>query len=881
MFKFIAGILFLFLVACSDSNSSASSNSHAGEKLDDFIHMPAAKSAVILGSNSEKAPAIDRPQMNVNLDYDFYFARHEVSCDEYAKYMDLPEDSSCSGNYVVTGMTYYDAVLYANARSKAEKMDTVYTYARILRDAQGACINLVGLQFNPEKEGYRLPTEAEWVYAFSELYNPDSLNDDFTVYAKEWVNDWLGSLRDTIVTNYIGAPNGGALDEHVVKGGSYNSMGQLVIDFSSRGDIYRVSASSRAHYIGFRLAYGKIPSAFWMNSQGSSVHNSQSILTTPQDVHHAVGSYRVKLAYRDNVSGHLVVLDFNNGKPMLVEMDDTLSVFHPDISPDGKWIAFSTGTEGISGNSQVYVLQFGSTASLSKLDVENAAIPRFHVAADGDTVIVYVTDSGNNTNENEFLSHSTWQVPFSKGTFGKPQKLFDGAYHGGISPDESLAVSGARLLRVRKGNSHRVWYDSLQACNVSLSQDGSNRTLFLDFGGKTGRKFAGMEYGAHEQILIADSTGTLIQSIPAPEGFAFDHTEWVGETNYVVATLSNFNGAHEKIVVVNLSDSSITDLVGGEDVYHPVLWISDGLKNVNLDKSLDPDSAGIYFGNRFLQEDVMWRYKMELMWKYKDSADMVVVGSSRPLNGIRPRIMSTPKLVANLAQTPNSIFTSRDFVKNYVFPHFRKMKYLVVSLDIDFWWKADDHVDNFFAQTYKDYPGFVYDENHHYWQDGYPEGLYELTTYAPGTDGGSKYYTGEDGFLGENCADWGDSIPSASRDTLTVEDSLLLEKSYKALEEIVGLAKKNDVVVIGAIFPMSPAYKNTGAYGRHGVRRSLAIKMIDRLKKMESENFILMDENKMGEHDYGSSKASNFDHLCYGGAKQFTSRLDSLIATLE
>ena len=52
-----------------------------------------------------------------------------------------------------------------------------------------------------------------------------------------------------------------------------------------------------------------------------------------------------------------------------------------------------------------------------------------------------------------FKSKSTWMVPFSNGKFGEPKKLFDGAYHGGISEDGTLAVSGARLLRARVADS--------------------------------------------------------------------------------------------------------------------------------------------------------------------------------------------------------------------------------------------------------------------------------------------------------------------------------------------------------------------------------------------------------------------------------------------
>ncbi len=130
------------------------------------------------------------------------------------------------------------------------------------------------------------------------------------------------------------------------------------------------------------------------------------------------------------------------------------------------------------------------------------AIPRWRVLENGDTVIIYVTDADNNKEESAFKSASTWQVKFSNGKFGALQKLFDGAFHGGIREDNSLAVTGARILRARvaqQGSTvtqnarDTVWYkyggDAEQACNVSLAKDGSKRTLFLDFGGKTGKNF--------------------------------------------------------------------------------------------------------------------------------------------------------------------------------------------------------------------------------------------------------------------------------------------------------------------------------------------------------------------------------------------------------
>ena len=105
----------------------------------------------------------------------------------------------------------------------------------------------------------------------------------------------------------------------------------------------------------------------------------------------------------------------------------------------------------------------------------------------------------------------------------------------------------------------------------------------------------------------------------------------------------------------------------------------------------------------------------------------------------------------------------------------------------------------------------------------------------------------------------------------------------KEIEDIVKEAESKKIHLIGIIFPQSPDYKETGAFGRYGLRRSVAEKMIKRIKKYEEKysHFILMDENKMGSHDYDDEKAFNCDHLSYKGAEKLTKRLDSLIQALE
>ena len=97
------------------------------------------------------------------------------------------------------------------------------------------------------------------------------------------------------------------------------------------------------------------------------------------------------------------------------------------------------------------------------------------------------------------------------------------------------------------------------------------------------------------------------------------------------------------------------------------------------------------------------------------------------------------------------------------------------------------------------------------------------------------------------------------------------------------MAQERGIYVVGMIFPQNPRYKESGAFGRYGMRRSMAMSLIDQFQKYETEysNFRFFDENKMGDHDYTDDEALDTDHLCYKAAPKITSRLDSLLKTLE
>ena len=137
--------------------------------------------------------------------------------------------------------------------------------------------------------------------------------------------------------------------------------------------------------------------------------------------------------------------------------------------------------------------------------------------------------------------------------------------------------------------------------------------------------------------------------------------------------------------------------------------------------------------------------------------------------------------------------------------------------------------DNFFYKEYRNYPGYVYDEDHDYWSDGYPDGLFEMTERAPEAD--DKQYMSSRGYVDAECVDWAEPTTDYDINWYSQNEALLNGNMQRLLTMIENSAEKG-VTVIGIIFPQNPKYRDTESFGRYGLRHveaENAIKVLEDL----------------------------------------------------
>ena len=157
-------------IALTMSLQSHAATLYAGMKL-----IPSAKDSFLMGFSSDSTKGPDAVLWGpyaccvgkhwVKFTYSFYMDSTMVTQADFQALMGFnPSGHTGNGLLPAESLTWYDAALYCNARSKRDNLDTVYKFTSITKSGQ-SCNGLGNLSYDIKKNGYRIPTNAEYEYA--------------------------------------------------------------------------------------------------------------------------------------------------------------------------------------------------------------------------------------------------------------------------------------------------------------------------------------------------------------------------------------------------------------------------------------------------------------------------------------------------------------------------------------------------------------------------------------------------------------------------------------------------------------------------------------------------------------------------------------------
>jgi uncharacterized protein (TIGR02171 family) len=882
------------------------------------------------GLSDSVASNDEKPSFTSSFTYDYWIDTALVTQQEFTDVTGRSPvpDSSGTGvgpSFPACYVSWYDAVLFCNARSRKDSLDTVYSYVGVTRLQTGSVSLLSGLAIDYAKDGYRLPTEAEWEFAArgasSEVrfvkssesayadavawYSRNSGGTAHPVAEKqqsclglydmagnvfEWTNDWKGFYHPAPMTNSIGAKEPNAFFERVIKGGSFLD-GLPMLRPTHRGATYPVSLSIAANFIGFRCARGVVPAPSYIVADTGALKTNAVILTA-SDPAALFGATRSRLVFV-NVTREartLCFVDFASAQPYVHEFLDSQDVFSPTISPDGRFAAYSTRGHGFDGASRVYIRSLDSlTAAPVRLAADSAFLPRFWPdRVLHDTLLIYTTSAVDNTSV-LWPATKTMMIQIANGVpFGAPAVLApDGSYHGGISANAQYLLTSASRLLMRDRfnvidrrlftypNNGKVQNGSTQVCNASMSPDtaSSGRCLFLDFGsGVDTSSLTRCKYGVHQYLFMEDFSSRVLCffKCPAPDA-SWDFPRWSNHERFAVSVTRNVADNAHSIYSINLTDSSYTRLIEGVSLADPYLWIqSSNLANAD---SFSLDSLGRYMDPHLCDNELYFTNRMLPFWRQHQSMEIVFVGSSHIARAVDPRFF-TGKTVYNLGHNGGDLYGSLQIIRNYVLNHCPGIK--LIGLDIMLGWLNRVQGSQTFVGGVSLTKGYNYDKNHGFWASGLPRNFENCINLAP-----CPIYLdiNELGLEHAASAGWQGNPPDIQNLNFWPNIDVNCLKNLDSLRELSRFLAQKQIHLLMIVTPESPYYRSTTAYTRYGPLRPDGETLVAALDSMTINNPYchFYDANLGGNHDYTNAEASDWDHLCDAGAEKFSRRLDMLI----
>lgn len=868
-----------------------------------------------------------KPSNKIRFSYDFWMSKTEVSQGLFHEFMDGNPKAVDEPDTPIVNVNYWEAVVFCNRLSTRHGFDSVYTYKAIERSLNGGISAISGFNIDYSRNGFRLPTEAEWEFvahgnvpqyfpwgsdsASAQKYAWFSENSNGTLHpvgemrptmfglfdlagnAKELVDGWLGEYDSTASLNPVGAVDPDKNGSRIVKGGSFlEPLGSLNSTF--RRDIYTVSSGSRSSAIGFRIARGAILKPSWFGGQGFQGKRTEAMAANKgKDILQFLGSSKARLAVVDTKTESLVWFDFSEMDIQPHEIRDSLPIRHPAISPDGEWVAYCTRMEGQAGASQMVIRRLDRDGNDRIVPaISSAAIPRWWVDPHSlDTFLVYVSSSRSNSDSAAWAGEHTFRWKFAAGKMvGTPQEISQsaGAFHGGIDASGTTLATGSTGLFVRNLEEQETSQlflspkngkkddGSTQVCNVSLSPDTLGKLLFLDFGYPESSTVVGRPYGIHEVLFVSDLSGTILQKMEVPAPFlGWDHCEWSNQAAYAVSSVWDNHESRSAVAAIRMKDSSVLTLLQNGEFLHPALWIGAPSEfQFEMDSLLRYNTTvqNVYVNSHAL--------KMKLFWSTLDSADGYILGSSRHAMGIDPALLSFGT-VFNLSMILHSTMDAIRFLDRYILPNAQKLKFLIIGVDVDL--LAEIYPGNY-SHRIETTIGYQYDYNHHFWvnadKGAFQNDVRSIVVPSPKS---VCYENEENGF--DDCPVGGSwAITSGCMEEMPDYpesiDSTLVRSALDSLDWMLGRLEEKGIKAFLVQMPLSSEYKKLGRWGTfwpYNWETGLQLNSILSTIVSKHQNAWLFDFYQNGTHSFSDSLAHDCSHLNRSGATVLTQLLNDSI----
>jgi uncharacterized protein (TIGR02171 family) len=884
------------------------------------------------GADDGAARNDEKPVFSSGFSYTYWLDTTEVTQKEYADITGkrpVPDTGGfgAGDRYPVYTVSWFDAALFCNAKSKKESLDTVYSYFGAPRAQNGSVYEMTGVQIHYDRNGFRLPTESEWEFAARDgasripfpgledsmaavsyaWYSANSRATrpvaglfpnayglyDMAGNVFEWTGDWKGPYSASSIMNSIGAQAPNSDIERVIKGGSFEN-GFAALRPSRRGATYPTSQSTAAEYIGFRCARGEIPAPAFMNAETSRALTNPAVLTVTS-IRPFIGTSDARVVFV-NVTGNIRTLcyvDFNTAYPVIEEAKDLSDVYAPTISPNGKYVAFCTRNDvGSTGQSTSYVRNLDSLSSPPiRLASDSAFSPRWWVdPLSKDTFLIY-TNSAMDNSSPLWPGTQTMMVKMAGRTSaGDPRVLVSsGSYHDGRSSTGRYLVTsyGKLIMRDVPGqkdvrlftypNNGKDANGSTQVCNASISPDSSygDRCLFEDFGASGGSTLVGSAYGIHEYLFMAEFSGKVNAWYKCPEGeSAWDYPEWSNRGRFAIACGTNGSDEPHAVYLVDLSGATYEKIAEGQVLHYPFLWVNAA--HVSDTGALDLDSLGYYDDPPVIYNLTHFAKRMLEFWRVHASMGIVFLGTSHTAYGVDPAFF-TGEPVYNMAFSGCCMGMALSIINNYVLVHCPSLKLIGCDIlpgemnSVDYYGEWNALAAN---------KGYNYDKNHQFWKEGLPANFEKFMALVPCPDLPNIDTLGLER---APCMNWEGPAPEITSSQLWTfndpEAYTAYRENFQKIKDLAQTLADRKIHFLLYLTPESPQYRFTDSYCRDGPSRATGEAVVSQLKALQDSipgYFHFYDANRGGDHDYADSEAYDCDHLCPAGARKLSVRLDSL-----